>query len=348
MNVLLMGAGWIAEMVYIPFLSDNELINCIYIFDVDSEVVKEKFLDNKKVKVINQQDIESLSYQFVCILSPNFLHYTHLSEFFDKKATIIVEKPVCINSEEFEKLNAVVPSSNFPTVYVSTPFRYRKDMQSIKTMVHSGSLGDIYRVEISWLKRRGTPGSRWFTEKEKSGGGVLMDMGPHMLDLFYWLLGERSAKCYQSAMSSIFLASGDAYADWHKLNDSVSTTEVEDSCFAQLIYSDVSLALNLVWASNIENDYAQIRLYGTKAVADIMTSIGFSTNTLYQETTVNWMQDGELTVQRLPIEDRKEPFRKMIADVINAQKDNLADINSALIVMHDIFKLYQHAFFIRG
>lgn len=77
-----------------------------------------------------------------------------------------------------------------------------------------------------------------------------------------------------------------------------------------------------------------------------MTSIGFSTNTLYQETVINWMRDGKLTVQRLPIEDRKEPFRKMIADLVNTQKDNLADINSALIVMRDIFNLYQHAFFI--
>ncbi len=348
MNVLLMGAGWIAEMVYIPILSNNESINCIYIFDVNSAEIKTKFKDNKKVKIVSQQVLASIDYQFVCILSPNFLHYTQLNEFFDKKVTIIVEKPVCINSEEFKKLNTFVSLSSSPTVYVSTPFRYRKDMQAIKKIVNSGGLGNIYRVEISWLKRRGTPGSRWFTEKEKSGGGVLMDMGPHMLDLFYWLLGKQTAKSYQSAMSSIFLAIGDAYADWHKRNDSVPTTEVEDSCFAQLIYSDVSLALNLVWASNIENDYAKIRLYGTKAVADILTSIGFSTSTLYQETIINWMQNGTLAIRRLPIEDRKEPFRKMIADLVDAKENNLADINSALIVMNDIFKLYQHAFFIRG
>lgn len=347
MNILLVGAGWIAEMVYVPFLSAMDSVNTIYVLDIDFNLTQKKFSSYDKVEAIVESEADTLKYEVVCILSPNFMHYTHINRFIDKEVTIFIEKPLCIHAHEIDALKNACVNRKLP-IYVSTPFRYRHDIQSLKNTIISGVLGHIYRVEMSWIKRRGTPGSVWFTQKSQSGGGVLMDMGPHFLDLFYWLFGHKKACRYSGVMSSVFLQTGDAYADWHKEKNHTAASDVEDTAFTQLIFEDTSLALNVAWASNIENDYAQFKLYGSEAILDMLTSIGFSTNTLYKQTSVTLTKDTISQTDYLPIEDRKEPFRKMLSELVSHTQNDLADVTSTLYVMQDILAIYHYSPHIKG
>jgi len=342
MNVLLLGGGWIAEIVYVPFLHDMDAIENLYIFDINAAQIQTSFANYPKVTFVSPEQLDALTYDIVFILSPNFTHSDHLLSYIGDAKTIFVEKPVCITPHEFTTIRDACQNSP-STIYVSTPFRYRNDIQVLKEMIDSKKLGDIYRVEMSWLKRRGTPGSQWFTQKSQSGGGVLIDMGPHFLDLFYYLFGQQSAIQYSSVMSSLFLKNGDAYANWHKAKTNNHCADVEDTTHVQMIFKTMSLALNLAWASNIENDYAQFKLYGAQGTADVSTSIGFSTNTLYKQTTVAIAMNGVSEVKTYAIEDRKEPFQKMLIELVSGHKNNLAEIQSALHVMQDIFRIYDHA-----
>ncbi len=345
MNVLLVGAGWIAEVVYVPFLSLLNHIENIYILDLDFEATKQRFSQCRKVKVISKDEEVNLRYEIVCILTPNYLHYDKVLTYLNQEVKILVEKPICINSTELTNLKEHYNNGS-SLVYVSAPFRYRNDIQAIKNIVSSGALGDIYRVEISWLKRRGTPGAVWFTQKKLSGGGVLIDMGPHLLDLFYWLFGKRTVKHYLGSISSLFLNCGDAYADWHRTKETSSKSDVEDSSFSLLVYDDMSLSLNLVWASNIENDYAQFKIFGTKSTLDVLTSIGFSTNTLYKDTEIKLNSGSAAEVQILKIEDRKEPFRKMLFALTSFNNPDLPNAELSLHVMDNIFNIYNHSLLI--
>ncbi len=348
MNVLLMGAGWVAEMVYVPFLSLLAQIKIIYILDLDVESTKKRFIQYSKVKVISKGEQKNLKYEIVCILTPNYLHYENLLTFLEEGVRVLVEKPICINLEELSNLNKSNSKIN-SSIFVSSPFRYRNDIQTIKQIISSNLLGDVYRVEINWLKRRGTPGASWFTKKKYSGGGVLIDMGPHLLDLFYWFFGKRKIKHSLSSASDLFLNSGDAYANWHKNNEASykNDSDVEDSLFSLLIYDDMALSLNLSWASNIENDYAEIKVFGSQATLGVLTSVGFSTNTLYKETQIKINSISESKVQNLKIEDRKEPFRKMLFEFVTSDKPTLPNVDLSLHIMNDIFNIYNQTLMIK-
>ena len=68
-------------------------------------------------------------------------------------------------------------------------WRLRADAQALKRYLTAGTLGRVYYARAGWLRRAGIPGiGGWFTQKAMSGGGPLIDLGVHMLDLSMWLL----------------------------------------------------------------------------------------------------------------------------------------------------------------
>lgn len=71
--------------------------------------------------------------------------------------------------------------------------RFRTDEQILKNYVNKNEFGDIYYVKAKFFRRRGTP-KGWFINKALSGGGALMDIGAHLLDLAWWLIGEQESK----------------------------------------------------------------------------------------------------------------------------------------------------------
>lgn len=347
MNVLLIGGGWIAETVYVPFLNRQQSIDTIYIVDVDPEQIRSRYTNEAKVRCIASRDIADVGYEAVFILLPNYLHAETIQRFLKLNVRIFVEKPLCINQAELDELAAAIgdcPSA----IHVSAPFRYRYDLQQLKSLLLSEEAGTIYHAEITWVKRRGTPGSAWFTQKELSGGGVLADMGPHLLDLFYWIFGYRKPRNYASSGSSLFLTTGDAYSSWHQRKSAdFIRTDVEDSCFAFITYDDISLSLSTAWASNVENDYLQIRAWGTKSVFDAVTSVGFSTNILYPETQISVTSGSHPETIVLALEDRKEPFYKMLQDFMDGETGNIPNGREALHTTQDIFRLYDTMLLVR-
>lgn len=340
MNILLVGGGWIAETVYVPFLSEIEEIEHIYIADVDAANLKNKFCGYQKVEIVSSINNDEITYDAACILTPNYLHEEEISLLSKKNIKILIEKPICITTRQVQRLEAMLCKNSF-SIFVSAPLRYRNDLCIIKEQSLHEIVGDVYHVEMSWLKRKGIPGSSWFTNKKLSGGGVLMDMGPHLLDIYYWIFGQRQLKNCLSSSSSLFINRDDVYADWHLgMRERNKDNDVEDSSFSFLQFNTTSLMLNLAWVCNIPNDYAQLTIFGTKARINVFTSLGFSTNTLYKDTQINITTKDETKTTEMAIEDRKEPFRKMLNDFILNDKCNLPDAKLALRVISDISKLY--------
>src|SRR2546430_1390286 len=68
--------------------------------------------------------------------------------------------------------------------------RYLPTSLALKRLVDAGTLGPIYHARATWLRRDGIPGfGRWFTTKTLSGGGALIDVGVHILDLALHMMG---------------------------------------------------------------------------------------------------------------------------------------------------------------
>ena len=78
--------------------------------------------------------------------------------------------------------------------------RGRQDVQLVKREVERGALGEIYHARAFWMRRSGIPGlGTWFTSKEMAGGGPLIDLGVHVLDMALWVLGNPRARRVSAA-----------------------------------------------------------------------------------------------------------------------------------------------------
>ena len=144
--------------------------------------------DWRKMLIENEMDV-------VSICSPNYLHAEMAIEALKNGCNVLCEKPIAISHEELNKIQAELLRNNL--IYFSSfNKRYIPFVSKIKEMLQSDLLGEINMVRsyfshygpyTSW---RPLSEQKWFFDEEKAGGGVLIDLGVHSIDLLRFLIGE--------------------------------------------------------------------------------------------------------------------------------------------------------------
>lgn len=203
----------------------------------------------------------------VSICTPNYLHRPVAEAVFAAGKHVLCEKPLSINSKEGAKIVAAAKKSKkkFMLAYVN---RFRGESQLLKQFIDAGELGQIYYAKCGWLRRRGIPGfGGWFTTKTKSGGGPLIDLGVHILDLTLWLMGFPKV---DSVTGSVYTHFGNKNIGfWWRSGNAPFDVEDLASAFIKL-KNGATLSLDASWASNIEkSDEFYSRLMGTKGGAQL-------------------------------------------------------------------------------
>ena len=125
----------------------------------------------------------------VAVALPNFLHKPVTLDCLDAGAHVLCEKPMALNVEEAEAMKAKAVETG---LQLGINLSYRKSIQALalKDLVDDGFLGEPYHAMSRWTRRNGFPGfGGWFGQKKMSGGGPLIDLGVHRLDLALWLMG---------------------------------------------------------------------------------------------------------------------------------------------------------------
>src|SRR5579863_4553579 len=136
-------------------------------------------------ELLEQADIDA-----VTIALPNHLHAPVAIEALKARKHVLLEKPMAMNAKEAIKI-ADMASKMRRTLMVAQHFRFNRQTQMARQIVQRGDLGDIYHARCFWTRRNGIPriGS-WFTQKKLAGGGVIYDLGVHVLDTCLHLLNE--------------------------------------------------------------------------------------------------------------------------------------------------------------
>jgi predicted dehydrogenase len=130
-------------------------------------------------------DIDAVS---VCV--PNHLHAEVAIAALRAGKHVLVEKPLARTVEEGEEILRVAREEG-KIVGIAFNKRGRGDLEYVGELARSGHFGNIYYVKAYWLRRSGIPGlGSWFTNKALSGGGPLIDLGVHVMDLALWMLGN--------------------------------------------------------------------------------------------------------------------------------------------------------------
>jgi predicted dehydrogenase len=152
-----------------------------------------------------------------------------------------------------------------------TAFNYRRrdDVQVLRRVISEGRLGRLYHAKATWLRRSGIPNwGAWFISRDGAGGGPLIDLGVHVLDMSMYLLQEPSVV---SVTAASYAELGTQKKGFWDGIPSDSPFEVEDFATAFIrLDNGITLTLEASWAVHGEhNDKFGVTLYGTDGGAQI-------------------------------------------------------------------------------
>ncbi len=267
-RVGVIGTGGIAVNQHMPALSKQPDVQILAVADVNEEAAKnaaEKFsvphvfTDYKQLIAMDEIDA-------VHVCTPNYLHMAPTVEALMAGKHVMVEKPIARNADEASKMVEASRKSG-KKLMVAQNVRFDSSSQCLKRFIDAGDLGEIYFARVWALRRRGVPSWGVFTDKEKQGGGPLIDIGVHQLDLALYLMGHPKAMtCSGQAFTKIGNTPGHigVWGPWDWQN---YTVEDYAAGFVRL-EGGRSLVIESSFAANIAEDKFTTALLGTKGGAE--------------------------------------------------------------------------------
>ena len=234
-------------------------------------------------KLIADRSIDAID---VC--TPNCLHAPMTVAALKAGKHVICEKPMAMNVGEAKQMVAAAAKAK-RTLMMAFCQRFSAAGQGARKIVESGALGNVYHVRIEYVRQRGIPGlGGWFTTKKLSGGGPMLDVGVHFLDLTMWLLGFPKAKTASAKAHSIFGHRKDyTYLGmWGTTPVAGGPFDVEDLLSGFVRFKNgMTLAIEATWACNCESRgfveilgdkgglhiYPEVEFYGQSGGQLIMT-----------------------------------------------------------------------------
>ncbi|WP_283148488.1 Gfo/Idh/MocA family protein [Silvimonas soli] len=195
----------------------------------------------------------------VSICTPNKFHKALTLAALAAGCHVLCEKPMAMSAAEGREMLAAAERTG-KRLMINFSYRFSAQSRALKAQVDAGVFGEFYFGRSVWHRRRGMPGfGGWFGTKALSGGGPLIDLGVHRLDLALWLMGYPKpvwvmGNTYNPIAGELARQSG-------------KTFDVEDLATAFIRFDNgATLALEASWAANIkEADLMETRLLGTKA-----------------------------------------------------------------------------------
>jgi predicted dehydrogenase len=204
-------------------------------------------------ELLAQDDIAAVS-----IAVPNFLHMPVAIAALDAGKHVLIEKPLARHTDEGQQM-VDAAARNGKILAVSFQRRTRHDVEIVRDQIASGALGRVYYAKAYWMRRSGIPGlGSWFTSKEAAGGGPLIDLGVHVLDMALYMLGNPKVVTVSAATYAEIGPRG--RGNWMGRRTSQSADdpvnyEVEDLATAFLRFVDgATMLLEASWASFTEMD----------------------------------------------------------------------------------------------
>jgi predicted dehydrogenase len=218
-----------------------------------------------------QEMIDTAGLDVISIATPTALHAPVALAALEAGVHVLSEKPL---AESVERASAMVAAAKAHDRVLDVSFNHRRrgDVTMLKQVIDEGLLGKIYYAKAGWLRRSGIPGlGTWFTQKSLAGGGPLMDIGVHMLDMVLHLMGEPTAEAVSAATYAEFGPRGRGGSSGARVGgraDGSGAYEVEDLSTAFVRLSGgATLLLEASWASYIERDQLYVVLYGSEGGA---------------------------------------------------------------------------------
>ncbi|NOU85581.1 gfo/Idh/MocA family oxidoreductase, partial [Paenibacillus sp. LMG 31460] len=183
---------------------------------------------------------------------------------------VLVEKPLCRTVEEALQIQEAVRETG-KTLQVGFVRRYDANAQLVKRFIDNGELGEIYYAKASSLRRLGNPGG-WFADQERSGGGPLIDIGVHVLDLIWYLMGRpKPVSISGNTYKKLGNRSHVRNLSFYKAADyDPNTNGVEDLANALIRFENgASLLVDVSFTLHAKKDETTVKLFGDQGGVEL-------------------------------------------------------------------------------
>jgi predicted dehydrogenase len=277
-RVGIIGCGKIVENVYFPLLSKMTNIVIDAIYDINEErlsAVKDKF--QIKNSTNNIDGFFKIKLDIIFIFTPNCYHREHIIHALNRDLIIFCEKPFLLSTKELDEVVRQMNRSN-GQVYAGYNNYFRTEVSVLNHLLQSKQISAVREIHCGWLRKNGIPGlGSWFTNKEKAGGGVLIDIGTHVIDIVLRLINYPGIRKIE-LLEFKLLNSEHSHHSWYNPTKGNLAVDVESRVkFKVLFENNVQATMEFSWENEIDQDVTFIKLYGEEDETVVLqTLFGFS------------------------------------------------------------------------
>ncbi len=341
-RIALIGAGNIAN-THLESYAKNPDVEIYAICDIDPARLKKTadiFGIERRYTDVDTMLSElsgKLDAADVCVWNCN--HASCAIKALNAGLNVLCEKPMAYNSKEAEEMLEASKKSG-KLLMIGFVLRFSNEARISKDFIEGGYLGDIYYSKAQYLRRHGNPGG-WFSNSALSGGGPVIDLGVHVIDLTRYLMGNpKPVSVYAATFRNIgkrdYLKTDVAWIPENAKPDDIS--DVEDLAIALIRYDNGAV-------TQLETSYdyhgesmAKKLLYGTKGGLDLTDGVKILTE------TNGFMSDIAVDIENYKF--AKPMFDAEMAHFVDCIKNGtecLAKAEDGLTVMKILDAIYESA-----
>jgi len=268
----IIGCGGIANGKHLPSLSKLDNVEIVAFCDIVKEKAEKAAASygtkDAKVYTDYRELLNDLTLDIVHVLTPNDSHAEISIAALESGKHVMCEKPMAKTAADAKRmLEAARRTGKKLTIGYNN--RFRPDSLHLKKLCEEGALGEIYYAKAHAIRRRAVPTWGVFLDEEKQGGGPLIDIGTHALDLTLWMLNNYKPRTVLGKAYHKLSQRKNAANAWGPWDPEKFT--VEDSAFGMIVMENgATIVLESSWALNsLEVDEAKCTLCGTEGGADM-------------------------------------------------------------------------------
>ncbi|MBA4292340.1 gfo/Idh/MocA family oxidoreductase [bacterium] len=274
-KVGVIGTGMIANHAHLPgYFSIPDEVEVVWLCDKKADRLAEnatKWGVSKTTEnyhdLLNDPEIDAVS-----VATPNLEHMQMTVDALKAGKHVLCEKPLSMNADQSKAMCRAAKESG-KVLQVGLQYRFCGPGMFMKDYIANGHMGDIYYGRAQAMRRRGVPGWGVFTNKEKQGGGPLIDIGVHILDFTLHLMGYPKPVA-ATGKTWDMLGKNPKITNFMGDYDR-STFTVEDMAVGMIRFEDGQMVLlESSFMANIEQEFFKTTLMGTKSGAEVCP--GFS------------------------------------------------------------------------
>lgn len=275
-RIAIIGCGGIANGKHMPSLSKLKNVEmaafCDIIVDKAHEAAEKYGNSDAKVYENYLEVLKDETIDIIHVCTPNDSHAEIAIAALEAGKHVMCEKPMAKTAADARRMVEAAKRTG-KKLTIGYNNRFRADSQHLHKLCEEGELGEIYFAKAHAIRRRAVPTWGVFLDEEKQGGGPLIDIGTHALDLTLWMMNNYKPKAVLGTSYHKLSQRENAANAWGPWDPSKFT--VEDSAFGMItMQNGATIILESSWALNsLEVDEAKCSLSGTEGGADMKNGL---------------------------------------------------------------------------